>query len=153
MMKETQHSRRMGRSIRALLVGVFAGATLSFGTDELLHIVGIFPALGQPMSGKLPAIATVYRAVYNVMGSYIVARLAPGRPLQHAMASGVVGVVLGTAGTLATWNRGLGPHWYSLAIIALAIPCAWVGGRLRMMQLPSRIDGHGAESRREMPAL
>jgi len=41
-MKETQHSRRIGRSIGALLIGIFAGAILSYGTDEFLHIAGIF---------------------------------------------------------------------------------------------------------------
>jgi hypothetical protein len=49
IMKETQLSRRIGRSTGALLIGIFAGAILSFGTDELLHIAGIFPALGRPM--------------------------------------------------------------------------------------------------------
>jgi hypothetical protein len=94
-MKETQRSRRIGRSIGALLIGIFAGAILSFGTDELLHIAGIFPALGQPMNDALLLIATAHRTVYNVVGSYIVARLAPNRPMQHAMASGVVSLVLG----------------------------------------------------------
>jgi hypothetical protein len=94
-MKETQRSRRIGRSIGALLTGIFAGAILSFGTDELLHIAGIFPALGQPMNDALLLIATAHRTVYNVVGSYIVARLAPNRPMQHAMASGVVSLVLG----------------------------------------------------------
>jgi hypothetical protein len=54
-MKETQHSRRIGRSIGALLIGIFAGAILSFGTDELLHIAGIFPALGQSRLTNPPA--------------------------------------------------------------------------------------------------
>jgi hypothetical protein len=139
-MKETQHSRRIGRSIGSLLIGIFAGAILSFGTDELLHIAGIFPALGQPMNDALLLLATAYRTVYSVVGSYIAARLAPDRAMQHAMASGIVSLVIGTAGTLATWNRGLGSHWYSLAIIALAMPCAWAGGRLGVMQLRARVD-------------
>jgi hypothetical protein len=142
-MKETQHSRRIARSIGALLIGIFAGAILSFGTDEVLHIAGIFPALSQPMNDALLLIATAHRTVYNFVGSYTVARLAPNRPMQHALASGVVGLVLATAGTVATWNRALAPHWYSLAIIALAVPCAWAGGRLRMMQLPARVDCQG----------
>jgi hypothetical protein len=133
-MNDTQHPRRIGRSIGALLTGILAGVILSLGTDELLHVAGIFPAWGQPMSDALFLLATVYRTVYNVGGSYIVARLAPDRPLQHALASGVVGLVLGTAGSVATWNRGLGPHWYPLAIIALAMPCAWAGGR-RLQEL------------------
>lgn len=46
-MKETQHPRRIGRSIGAVLIGIVVGASLSFGTDELLHMAGIFPALLQ----------------------------------------------------------------------------------------------------------
>jgi hypothetical protein len=134
-MNDTPHPRRIGRSIGALLMGILAGAILSLGTDELLHVTGIFPAWGQPMSDALFLLATAYRTAYNIGGSYIVARLAPDRPLQLALASGVVGLLLGTAGSVATWNRGLGPHWYSLAIVALAMPCAWAGGRLRVMQL------------------
>jgi hypothetical protein len=106
-MKETQRSRRIGGSMGALLIGIFAGAILWFGTDELPHIAGIFPALGQPMNHALLLTATAHRTVYNVVGSYIVARLAPNRPMQHAMASGVVSLVLGTAGTLATWIADL----------------------------------------------
>jgi hypothetical protein len=144
---DTQHPRPIGRSIGALLTGILAGAILSLGTDELLHVAGIFPAWGQPLSDALFPLATAYRTVYNVAGSYIVARLAPDRPLQHALASGVVGLVLGTAGSVAAWSRGLGPHWYALAIIALAMPCAWAGGRLRVTQLCGPVDGGGKNPR------
>jgi len=78
---------------------------LSFGIDELPHIAGIFPALGQPMNDALLLIATAHRTVYNVVGSYIVARLAPNRPMQHAMASGVVSLALGTAGPRDVGSR------------------------------------------------
>jgi hypothetical protein len=27
------------------------------------------------------------------------------------------------------WDAG--PAWYSLAVIAIAMPCAWAGGKLR----------------------
>jgi hypothetical protein len=38
------------------------------------------------------------------------------------------------------WNGGptFGPHWYPLALVATAMPCAWLGGKLRIMQLPER---------------
>lgn len=59
-------------------------------------------------------------------------------------ASGVVGLVLGIAGTLATWNRGLWPRWvYALAIMALAMPCASVGGRLRVKELLTPVSAMG----------
>lgn len=135
VVSEAPGPRRLGRSIGALLAGFVAVVILSMGTDAALHAAGIFPPLGQTMSDELFLLATVYRTVYGVLGSYITARLAPYRSMQHALIGGFVGLVLSTAGAVATWNKpSLGPHWYPLALIALVMPCAWAGGRLREMQ-------------------
>jgi hypothetical protein len=84
------------------------------------------------MSDALFLLATAYRTVYAIAGSYVTARLAPSRPMQHALLGGAVGLVLATVGAVATWNKGpeFGPHWYPLALVATALPCAWAGGRL-----------------------
>jgi len=89
------------------------------------------------MSDALFLLATLYRTLYAIAGSYLTARLAPHRPMKHALASGVVGLVLSTVGAIATWDRGpeFGPHWYPLSLVATAMPCAWAGGRLRALQL------------------
>jgi hypothetical protein len=60
--------------------------------------------------------------------------------MAHALALGVVGLAASIAGAVATWNRGpaFGPHWYPLALIATAMPCAWAGGRLRGVQSRAR---------------
>ena len=65
------------------------------------------------------------------------ARLAPDRPMLHALLGGVIGLVLSTVGAVVTLNRGpaFGPHWYPLALMVTALPCAWLCGRLRIMQL------------------
>jgi hypothetical protein len=38
---------------------------------------------------------------------------------------------------VGTWNSGpeFGPKWYPLALVVVALPCAWLGGRLRQGQL------------------
>jgi hypothetical protein len=120
------------RSIGAVLAGLVAIFVLSIGTDIMLHAAGVFPPLGQPFSDRLCLIATAYRAVYAVIGCYITARLAPNRPMKPAIICGFVGVVLSTAGAVATWNGGpaYGPHWYPIALILISLPCAWVGGKL-----------------------
>src|SRR6266702_2106658 len=134
-MNETQPPRRIPRSIGAVLAGFLVVVVLSHGTDTVLHATGVFPPEGYPMSDALFLLATAYRILYAVAGSYVTARLAPHRPMRHALAGGVVGLVLSTLGAVATWNRpDLGPHWYPLALVATALPCAWVGGRLRVMQ-------------------
>jgi hypothetical protein len=143
-MTETgRRPRRFWRSVGAVVAGLLAIVVLSTATDAVMHATGVFPPAGQPMSDALWLLATAYRIVYGVAGCYIAARLAPDRPMQHALVLGVVGLVLSIAGAAATWNRGpgFGPKWYPLAVIAIALPCAWVGGRLRVMQLRTRAGG------------
>lgn len=110
---------------------------LSIGTDVAMRAIGVFPPLGQRVADAPLLLATAYRTLYGVAGSYIVARLAPDRPMQHALASGGVGLVLSIVGAVATWNGGPAyePKWYPLALIATAMPCAWAGGRLHGMQV------------------
>lgn len=136
-MTETHTPRRIGRSIGALLAGFVAVVVLSLGTDFALHATGIFPALGQRMSDALFILATAYRTLYGVVGSYVTAQLAPDRPVGHALVGGLIGVALSTLGAVVTWNKDLGPHWYPLALIVTAMPTAWLGGKLRVMQLPA----------------
>jgi hypothetical protein len=139
-MSETPRPRRMLRSIGAVLAGLVAIFIVSAGTDAVLHATGVFPPFGQPMSDALFALATAYRIVYGIATSYLVARLAPDRPMLHALVFGGIGVALSTAGAVATWGRGpeFGPRWYALAIIAIALPCALVGGALRDMRSRTR---------------
>ena len=142
-MSAARPPRHRARSIGAVLVGFFAVVILSLATDMVLHATGVFPPWGDPVSSALLLLATAYRAVYSVVGCYIAARLAPDRPMRHALALGVVGVIVSTLGAVATWNRGpaFGPHWYPIALIVLAMPTAWAGGKLRLMQLRARAAG------------
>jgi hypothetical protein len=140
-MSETQAPRHLTlRRIGAGLAGLLAIFALSLGTDVLLHAAGFFPPLGQSMSDQLFLLATAYRTVYAIAGCYITARLAPDQPMKHALVLGLVGVALSTLGAVLTWNHqpSMGPHWYSLALIAQSMPCAWVGGWLRITQLRGR---------------
>ncbi len=124
-LKAAKPARRVLRSIGAVLAGLLAIFILSTATDVALHAAGVFPPWEVRMSDALFLLALAYRIVYGVAGCYIAARLAPDRPMQHALALGAVGVVLSA---VAMWDAG--PGWYSLAVIAIAMPCAWAGGRL-----------------------
>jgi hypothetical protein len=143
-MSETHPPRRLGRSIAAVLAGMFTGIALTLGTDIVLHAIGVFPPWGQSMvgfDGPL-LLATVYLTVFGVLGSYIIARLGgPDRPMLFALLGGGVGLAVSIVGAVVTWNKGpaFGPHWYPLALIVLAIPQAWAGGKLRLMQLHARV--------------
>ena len=141
-MSEAKRPRSVGRSVGALVAGFVVVVILSIGTDIALHAAGIFPPLGQVMSDALLGLATVYRSVFAVVGSYVTARLAPDRPMQHALLGGLIGLGLSIVGAAMAWNKvaTMGPHWYPLALVATAMPCAWIGGKLRVMQLRGRVE-------------
>jgi surface polysaccharide O-acyltransferase-like enzyme len=134
------NSRSTGRSIVAIFAGLILIFVLSLVTDIVMHATGIFPPWLQPMSDSLFVLATTYRIVYSVLGCYLAARLAPRRPTLHALILGVIGVVLSFVGLVATWNKGpeFGPRWYPITLVVLALPLAWIGGKLRLMQLNGR---------------
>jgi hypothetical protein len=46
------------------------------------------------------------------------------------MILGFIGTVLGFLGVVLTWNAGLGPRWYPVALAVLAIPQCWLGGSI-----------------------
>jgi hypothetical protein len=120
-----------------LLAGFVVNVALSLGTDLALHAIGVLPALGEPETDSQLLLAAAYRTVYGVVSSYVVARLAPNRPMGHALLGGAIGMALATAGAAATWNKGFGPHWYPIALVVTALPTAWAGGKLRLMQMQS----------------
>ena len=57
--------------------------------------------------------------------------------MAHALVLGAIGVFISLAGLVYAQKQGpeLGPLWYSIAIVAISLPCAWIGGRIRLSQL------------------
>src|SRR5215216_6602981 len=129
--------RRIVRTIGAVVAGLLFIVILSVLTDVVMHATGVYPPWFTYMPDSLFLLATAYRSVYSILGSYLTARLAPQRPMLHALILGVVGVVLSIVGALSTWNKGpeFGPKWYPIALIVLSVPLAWIGGQLRVKQL------------------
>jgi len=134
---ESLEPKRTGRNILAVFAGILTVVALDVGIDSILHATGVYPPWRQPMAEKLFLLAITYRIVDGISGGYVAARLAPNRPMRHAMILGCIGVVLSLAGAIATWNKGpeFGPKWYPVALVALALPCARIGGGIRVKQL------------------
>jgi len=126
----SSQSRTIGRSVWAIVAGFLFVVILSIVTDAVFHMLGVFPPLGEYTPDKPLILATAYRAVFGIFGSYITARLAPYSPMRHAIIGGLIGILLGTVGAVVTWNSNLGPHWYSIALVVLGLPQAWLGAKL-----------------------
>jgi surface polysaccharide O-acyltransferase-like enzyme len=131
MTSTSTHSRNPWKSTVAIAAGFFAVVVLSLGTDQLLHMLNVYPPWGEPMyEPGLNALALAYRVVYTILGSFIAARLAPRAPMWHALLLGVIGTVLSLGGVVAAIQVELGPIWYPIGIVITAMPCAWLGGVL-----------------------
>jgi 4-amino-4-deoxy-L-arabinose transferase-like glycosyltransferase len=134
------HPRRRGRSVFAVFLGFIAVVILSLGTDQILHVLKVYPPWGVPMwEPSLNALALSYRIVYTIAGGYIAARFAPYAPMRHAVALGIVGLIPGFAGAIyAVTKSNLGPSWYPIALAIVGLPCCWIGGALYQARHPER---------------
>ncbi|HXJ57603.1 MAG TPA: hypothetical protein VNU68_13165 [Verrucomicrobiae bacterium] len=132
MNEATTSPARPWRSIGAVFLGFLAIAILSLATDQVLHVLKVYPPWGQPMQEPgLNLLALSYRIVYGMVGSYLAARFAPRHPMRHALILGMIGFLLSTVGAIAIiGHTDLGPAWYPIALVITALPCAWLGGLL-----------------------
>jgi len=135
--KSQMPPRRLGRSILALIAGIVVGIVLSVGTDWGLHLIGLVPAPAQNVRwpNQLLLLAAVYRSIYGVIAGYVIARLSPNRPMGHSLLAGALGTLVCTLAAFATWSSTVGQHWYGVALLLTALPTAWIGAKLRLMQV------------------
>jgi hypothetical protein len=126
------------RSFWAVAAGVLFIIIVTTLVDMVLHAVNVFPPVNQPLTDGLSLLASSYRLVIGIAGGWLTARLAPQHPMKHALILGIVGVVLGLVGVVATWNLGLGPRWYPISLAVLAVPQCWAGGKIFEMQSGKR---------------
>jgi len=131
MTQTSPQPRRLGRSVAAVFAGFLAIVVLSLGTDQVLHVLQVYPPWNQPMwDPGLNLLALAYRCIYAVAGCYLAARLAPHAPMRHALILGAIGLVLSTVGAIVATQQEMGPVWYPVALVLTALPCAWLGGAL-----------------------
>lgn len=140
MITSTIPNRRLPTPIASVLavLGALIGlAVVTTLTDQLFHVLQVYPPWGQPMHDAGDnLLALTYRVLYGIVGGYAAARLAPRAPISHAVALGLLGVLLTVAGTAAAKASvgDLGPDWYPIALAVTALPCSLLGGRLATRQ-------------------
>ena len=124
------------KSIWAVFAGILFIVVVTTLVDFVLHATRVYPP-DLPLGDGLARLATAYRTVIGVLGAWLTARLAPARPMRHALILGGVGAVLGLVGLVVTWNMALGPRWYPIALVVLAIPQSWLGAKIHEGSDPS----------------
>jgi hypothetical protein len=133
---DAQSTHPRFRSVGAVAAGLFANAILAAVADQILVWFGVFPPWGQITYEPVPyVLALTYRTVFGVAGAYITARLAARSPMRHALALGVVGLVLSLAGIVAAVVKDVGPVWYPVVLLVITMPAAWLGGRIHAIRV------------------
>lgn len=128
----------MGRSVAAVVIGFVVIGVLSFGASAAMRAAmpGGFGPGGSTSEPAILLVTLAYVTLFAAGGCYLAARLAPRRPMAHALALGVLGLLFNVAGTVATWSAY--PAWYHVAALLLVMPSAWLGGWLRERELGRR---------------
>lgn len=121
------------KSIGVIALGVFITVLFSHSTDFILEYLGIFPTIGQSeFDTWMYFIALIYRTFFSAVAGYLVASLAPDRPMRLVIILGIVGTIAAILGVVAAVSTGL-IVWYPVMIAVLAFPSVWAGGKVRVM--------------------
>lgn len=115
------------RSIAAIVAGVLAILFAAKIVDVILYNLHVYQ--GATFDQRTALIAFSHRVVLTIAGGWLTARLAPGKPMRHALILGALNTALNLFGT-ADWDQNYGPIWFPLSLAVMAIPACWLGGML-----------------------
>ncbi|HEX6371312.1 MAG TPA: hypothetical protein VF006_20505 [Longimicrobium sp.] len=126
----------MGRSILAIVAGFVLAGALNVGTNTVLARVApeMVPPPGTPNTNTTALfVILAYVALYGILGCYVTARLAPSRPMLHALIVGGLALAMSIPVTISVWNDT--PAWFNVYNLLAVMPYAWIGGRIREREL------------------
>jgi predicted membrane-bound mannosyltransferase len=126
MNEQTKH---VLKSIWAIFAGFLLVVILSAMADFGMQQVGLISFENFKNAPTLiVVVVTLYRFIFNAVGSFITARLAPKNPMKLVMIGGFIGLLMSTLGAVAMWEKAAA--WYNIAIIIIALPAAYLGGKV-----------------------
>ncbi|MEO6869357.1 MAG: hypothetical protein ABI168_06920 [Ginsengibacter sp.] len=125
-------NKKIFKSIGVILLAFIISGLLSVITDFLLEKIGVLP---DPQQGLfepwLIVVVLIYRGFYTILAGYIVAKLAPGKPMMHALILGIIGTVITIIGTNSASFSDKSPLWFGYTLALLTIPCLLLGVKIQ----------------------
>jgi len=76
--------------------------------------------------------------LFSVLAGLATARVAPSRPLAHAVALGVLQTLIGLGVQSGYWN--VLPSWYNVAFVVFLLPATIVGGWIQVRRSMTSVD-------------
>ena len=124
-------SKNILKSIGVILLAFVVIAILSTLTDLLLESIGVLP---DPKKGLFVIWAILltlfYRGVYTIFAGFIVAKLAPSKPMLHAIILGIIGILITVIAISSPSFSDKAPLWFGFTLAVITIPCLWLGVRI-----------------------
>lgn len=125
------------KSIGAVLAAFIAVGVVTTATD---YVFEPFLGIASVSISLVFAWMVIYRFIYDTLGCYLVARLAPNHPIRHVWIVGILGLVIGLTGTiLLVGNPAAGPLWYGIVVALSSLLSAWLGARLYLKDPRNRV--------------
>lgn len=121
----------MLRSILAVIAGSVVWMVTALGMDAILMSIWPqwFSAGGRVESVPLLLFSMSYSLLFGVLGGYVTAVVARRAEVKHALALGILQLLMGIAATIKFWDTA--PAWYHIIFLSLLIPAILLGGWLR----------------------
>jgi len=127
------------RGVASVAAGFVIIAVLALGTDAIIrsNAPELYSVTGRMDSWPWLVATLAYVFIYATFGCWLTGRLAPNRPMRHAMILGGRGLLFNIAGTATQWATA--PAWYHVLALSLVLPAAWLGGYIRERQLATAV--------------
>ena len=124
----------VGRVVLAVIAAWLANAILVGVTEVLLWTIWRVP--GHKLPGRYYIIDLICQCCFTVVGAYLCCVIA--RPSRRAAMYGMMflGLLIGGLSLPSSWSRE--PHWYRIALLAVWVPCVWIGWTLRSQRVAEK---------------
>ena len=120
------------KSVGVVLLAFVGSALLSVITDFVLESIGILP---DPKNGLFETwaiiIVLIYRGAYTILAGFVVGKLAPNKPMLHAIILGVIGTVITLLAISNPEFAQKSKLWFGYTLAAISIPCLWLGVKIQ----------------------
>ena len=119
-------SKNAGRIGLAVVVAYLLNIILIGAADTIL--LKLRPPVHSVLLRSYFVADLIAQSVIQTVAGYVCCWIARGRPSALALLA-AVGIVLGGFSLFHSWHNE--PHWYGIALLAVYVPCLWLGWNLR----------------------
>ena len=119
------------RLVISVILGLLTTVILSIATDVTMEKTGVFPSIESGevnFNNRLLLIASIYRAVYGILGGLVTALIAKEKFMKAVIILGCIGTAISLTGLMVMWGKST--LWYPLSLVILSLPYTIIGGKI-----------------------